>query len=141
MTEDFTGKKLAMSRALQDAGTEPSEVDVLFANGSGIPMDDIQESRAIEFVFGDSLEKLRVSSVKHITGHLIYGSAGVEIAASLLSLKEGIIPAVANLEKPDEACELPFVIGKPQYAMTQNVVFNSFGFGGQNASLVMRRFS
>lgn len=141
ITEDFTGKKLAMTRALTDAQTDSKEVDFLFANGSGIPMDDEQEARAIRTVFQTSLNNLRVTNVKPITGHLVYGSAGVEIGAALLALKDGVIPAVANLEKPADYCELPFVMGKPEYGLTQTFLFNSFGFGGQNASLVVRKAS
>lgn len=139
ITEDFTGKKLAMSRALHDAQVDSKEIDFLVANGSGIPMDDIQEAEAIRSVFHSSLAHIRVTNVKPITGHLIYGSAGVEIGAALLALRNGVIPAVANLEKPDEACELPFVMEKPEYTMTRTFLFNSFGFGGQNAALVVRK--
>lgn len=141
ITEDFTGKKLAMMRALHEAQTDSNEIDFLVANGSGIPMDDIQEAEAIRSVFHSSLKHLRVTNVKPITGHLVYGSAGVEIGAALLALRDGVIPAVANLEKPDEACELPFVMEKPEYTRTRTFLFNSFGFGGQNAALVVRKAS
>lgn len=141
ITEDFTGKKLAMSRALGDAQLDASDIDFLVANGSGIPMDDIQEAQAIRTVFQSSLNSLRVTNVKPITGHLVYGSGGVEIGAALLALRDGVIPAVANLEKPADHCELPFVMEKPAYTLTRSFLFNSFGFGGQNASLVVRKAS
>jgi 3-oxoacyl-[acyl-carrier-protein] synthase II len=141
ITEDFTGKKLAMSRALHDAQVDSKEIDFLVANGSGIPMDDVQEAQAIRSVFQSSMDRLRVTNVKPITGHLVYGSAGVEIGAALLALRDGVIPSVANLEKPDEACELPFVMEKPSYTRTRAFLFNSFGFGGQNAALVVRKAS
>ena len=141
ITEDFTGKKLAMSRALSEAQLDSKEIDFLVANGSGIPMDDVQEAEAIRSVFHSSLGHLRVTNVKPITGHLVYGSAGVEIGAALLALRDGVIPAVANLEKPAAACDLPFVMEKPEYTMTRSFLFNSFGFGGQNASLVVRKAS
>ncbi len=139
ITEDFAGKKFAMTRALHDAQMESKEIDFLVANGSGIPMDDAQEALAIRNVFTSSLGNLRVTNVKPITGHLVYGSAGVEIGAALLALRDGVIPAVTNLEKPDETCELPFVMEKPEYTMTRTFLFNSFGFGGQNASLIVRK--
>ncbi len=141
ITEDFTGKKLAMSRALTDAQLDSKEIDFLVANGSGIPMDDAQEAKAIRTIFNSSLQTLKVTNVKPITGHLVYGSAGVEMGAALLALRDGVIPAVANLENPAEYCELPFVMGKPKYTLTQSFLFNSFGFGGQNASLVVRKAS
>lgn len=140
ITEDFTGKKLAMVRALEDAQTDTREIDFLFANGSGIPMDDVQECQAVRSVFSSgAMKNLRVTNVKPITGNLIYGSAGVEIGAALLALRDGVIPAVGNLEKPDEGCDLPFIMGKPKYTMTRQFLFNSFGIGGQNAALVVRR--
>lgn len=141
ITEDFTGKKLAMTRALEEASVDSNEIDFLVANGSGIPLDDIQEVQAIRTVFGSSLKNLRVTNVKPITGHLVYGSAGVEMGAALLALRDGVIPSVANLEKPAENCELPFVMEKPEYTRTRSFLFNSFGFGGQNAALIVRKAS
>ncbi len=137
--EDHTGKKLAMTRALADAQTGPEEIDFLLANGSGIPSEDIQESHAIKSTFEKSLGKLLVTGVKPITGHLIYGSAGVEIAAAALSLHNGVIPPLVNFEKPDADCDLPFVTEKPQTFESRLCLFNSFGFGGQNAALVIRK--
>ncbi len=139
ITEDFTGKRLAMTRALDDAQIDPKEVDFLMANGSGIPLDDVQEAQAIRSVFDSSLDDLRVTNVKPITGHLVYGSGGVEIGAALLALRDGVVPAIANLERPDEECELPFVMEKPEYFLTRVFMLNSFGFGGQNASLIVRK--
>ena len=138
-TEDFTGKRLAMLGALNDASTSPSEIDFLIANGSGIPTEDIQEAEAVQSVFGNSLGRLRVTGVKPITGHLINGAGGVEIAAATLALQNGLIPPIANLETPDPACDLPFIQTKPDILEAETCLFNSFGFGGQHASLVVRK--
>lgn len=138
-TEDFNGKRLAMTRALNDAGSDLGDIDFLLANGSGIPQEDAQETQAVHSVFNHSVKNLNVTALKAVTGHLIYGSAGVEIAAGVLALDQGVIPPAANLEKPAPECDLPFVKGQPKVAGIKTVLFNSFGFGGQNASLIIRK--
>ncbi len=141
MGEDFTGKRLAMRRALENSHTSPSEVDFIFANGSGVPQEDVQEAQAIGSLFGSSVSKLHVTGVKPITGHLVYGSAGVEVAAAVLSLHESVLPPLINLENPAIDCELPFVKDRPKSCEAKTLLFNSFGFGGQNAALVLRKSS
>ena len=136
--EDIQGKRGAMVRALADAQLNPNEVDVLMANGSGVPQDDRLEAHAVESVFENSLRDLKVTGVKPITGHLVYGSGGVELGAAALSLYEGVIPKLANLEAPAPDCDLPFV-KKSEHTSVRRLVLNSFGFGGQNASLVLRK--
>ncbi len=138
-TEDFNGKRVAMIRALADAQVEPGDVDLLVANGSGIPQEDVQEARAIQAVFENSLQNIRVTALKPITGHLVYGSGGVEMGAAILALHQGIVPPLANLETPDPECDLPFIHQRPETAELNYAVFNSFGFGGQNASLLVRK--
>lgn len=137
-TRDYNGKRLAMARALEDASVAPNELDSLLAYGSGIPQEDIQESLAIQSVFNSSTGRLKVTGLKPVTGHLVYGSAGVEIAAAALSLSDGLIPPLANLNNPAVDCDLPFVKEKPQEG-SRNCLFNSSGFGGQNASLVLKK--
>lgn len=136
-SQDFTGKCLSMERALDHAQMLPEEIDVVFANGSGIPHEDIHETQALHIVFQNAINQIVVTGVKPITGHLIYGSAGVEIAAGLLSLRDQVVPHLVNLNKPDVACDLPFVSKKPLPRKLNSILFNSFGFGGQNASLVV----
>lgn len=139
--EDFTGKKLAMTRALHNAGMEPGEIDFLMANGSGIPSEDIQEARAVESVFAGAVGDLKITAAKPITGHLVYGAGGVEMAGALVSLVHGIIPPIAHFESADPQCDLPFVKSRPETAEMVAFLFNSFGFGGQNASLAVRKAS
>lgn len=136
--DDFTGKRVAIRRALEDASLEPAEVDVLVANGSGIPQEDVQESLAIHSLYTHTFEKLHVTAVKPIAGHLSYGSGGVEAVIASLIVSKQIIPPVANLEKPDPSCPLPFVRGKAKSCKIHASVLNTFGFGGQNASLVFK---
>ena len=137
--EDYTGKRMAMMRALDDSGTDPKDIDFILANGSGVPSEDIQEAHAVRSVFEPSFDSLLISGVKPITGHLIYGSGGVETGAALLALHHGFIPPLANFEKPAFDCDLPFVTEKSQNQEIGSMMFNSFGFGGQNASLVVRK--
>jgi 3-oxoacyl-[acyl-carrier-protein] synthase II len=137
--EDFTGKCVAMTRAMKEARLAPADIDILLANGSGIPQEDIQEACAVQSVFENQIAKLQVTAVKPITGHLVYGSGGVEIAAALMALRQEVIPPLTNLESPDPACELPFVIERPRPYAAGSFLLNSFGFGGQNATLVVKK--
>ena len=136
--EDIKGKRYAMIRALGDAQVNSGEIDLLMANGSGVPQEDITEARAVGSVFENSLKHLRVTGVKPITGHLVYGSGGVEFSAAALALHEGLVPPLANFESPDPECDLPFV-RKAEHTSVRRLLLNSFGFGGQNASLVLRK--
>lgn len=140
-SEDFKGKRSAMIRAIEQASVDRSDIAFVVANGSGIPQDDIQEARALEDAFGPSVGRIRVTGVKPVTGHLVYGSGGVEVAAAILALHYEVIPPLANLEAPDPACDLPFVKEGPQTCEASYALFNSFGFGGQNASLVLKKGS
>ncbi|MBI3316404.1 MAG: beta-ketoacyl-[acyl-carrier-protein] synthase family protein [Candidatus Omnitrophica bacterium] len=134
--EDFTGKRQAMMGALQDAAMAPNEIGFLLANGSGIPLEDIQESHAIQSVFQSALSEIKVTGVKPITGHVVYGAGGVELAAGIMALREGRVPPLANLDVPDPECDLPFA-KKAESSEAKSFLFNSFGFGGQNAALVV----
>ncbi len=136
---DFVGKRVAMAGALNDASMSPSEIDFVFANGSGLLHDDVHESEAIQSVFETALGEIKVTSVKPITGHLVNGSGGVEVAAATLALHEGAIPSILNLDDPDPECDLPFVRGQSQSSNASACLLNSCGFGGQNASLVLRK--
>lgn len=136
--DDFTGKRVAIRRALEDASLEPADVDVIVANGSGIPQEDIQESLAIHSLYTHTFNKLLVTAVKPVTGHLIYGAGSIEAVIAALIAKYKQIPPVINLEKPAPDCPLPFVRNKAQAYDVKISVLNTFGFGGQNASLVFR---
>ncbi len=137
--QDFLGKKLAMTRALTDAGTDAGDIDFLVANGSGIVQEDIQETQAVHSVFAGQTGRLKVTGVKPVAGHIIYGAGGVELGAAVLALHEGVIPPLANLETPDPACDLAIVRGEASPHDGRIALFNSFGFGGQNAALVIRK--
>ena len=139
-TKDYAGKCYAMKRALKESLRGTDEVDAVFANGSGIPKDDLQETSALHEIFQEKTGRLNVTGVKPITGHLVYGAGGVEFAAAMLALRDQMIPPLANLKKPDSGCDLPFVRDAPYCGAVRTLLFNSFGFGGQNASLVAVKY-
>ena len=137
--DDFTGKRVAIRRALEDAALEPSDVDVLVANGSGIPQEDVQESLAVHSFYAATFKKLHVTAVKPVIGNLVYGTGSVEAVVAAMATKKGQVPPVVNLESPDPDCSLPFVKDKAKSCQVNVAVLNTFGLGGQNASLVFKK--
>ncbi len=135
------GATEVMENALSDAGIEPSEVDYINAHGTSTPLGDIGEVRAIKQVFGDHAFKLAVSSTKSSTGHLLGAAGGLEAGFLALAIKHQILPATINHETPGEECDLDFVPNTPREADLRIGLTNSFGFGGTNGALVMKRWS
>jgi len=136
------GAQRAMRAAVQDAGLEPSDVDYINAHGTSTQLNDRYESIAIKKVFGEHASKLVVSATKSMTGHLLGAAGGVECIATALSLKNGVIHPTVNLENPDEDCDLDYCAGTTaRKADLEVALSNSFGFGGHNAVLAIRRFS
>ena len=125
--------------ALKDARVEPHEIGYVNAHGSSTPLNDTTETRAIKTVFGDHAEKLQVSSTKAYYGHALGASGAMEVAICALSLERGWLPPTLNLEDPDDGCDLDYIPGKGRDARVEYVLSNSFGFGGINAALVLRR--
>ncbi len=137
--QDHQGKALAMKRALEESAVEASDVDFILANGSGVPQDDDLEAAAISSLFEKQFGALAVTGVKPITGHSVYASGGIEFAAGLLAMRDHVIPPLANFETPSAQCHLPIVKGAGRSCAADMFVFNSSGFGGQNAALVVHR--
>lgn len=133
------GPALAMSRALQQARVRPEEVDVVNAHGTSTQANDRVETMAIKKVLGDHAYRTPVHAVKSMTGHSITAAGVVEAIASLKSLECGIIPPTLNYETPDPDCDLDYVPGKAREGSVRVALSNSFGFGGQNVALVLRR--
>jgi len=134
------GGMRAMSLAIEDAGLKPSEIDYINAHGTSTPINDSIETLAIKRLFGDYAYKLCISSTKSMIGHLLGASGAVEAIASIKAITEGVIHPTINYEYPDPDCDLDYV---PNVARKKNVnaaLSNSFGFGGQNACLVFRKF-
>ncbi len=130
-----TGAAACMQLALDDAGLAASAIGHVNAHGTSTPLNDAAEAEAIRKVFGDT--GIVVTSVKGVTGHLIGAAGAVEAVAALLSVRDGVVPPTANLERIGDDIELDVVAGSPREIGSRPVVSNSFGFGGHNASLVL----
>jgi len=137
------GAQRSMRMALADAKLDPSKVDYMNAHGTSTPQGDIQESRAIEKVFGDHAvsKKLWVSSTKSMMGHLLGGAGAVEAAICALSIAKGVVPPTINLDDQDPECRLDYVPRVARERRIDHAMSNSFGFGGTNCSLVLSRSS
>ncbi|MCZ6507870.1 MAG: beta-ketoacyl-ACP synthase II [Acidobacteria bacterium] len=129
-----------MSSALRDADIDLTEVGYINAHGTSTPLGDLGEVRAIKEVFGDHAYKLAVSSTKSSTGHLLGAAGGLEAGFLALALKHQILPATLNHDNPGEECDLDFVPHTPREVDLEVALTNSFGFGGTNGALVMRRW-
>jgi 3-oxoacyl-[acyl-carrier-protein] synthase II len=137
---DASGAANAMRVCLEDAGADAGEVDYVNAHGTGTRMNDVMETAAIKAVFGARAHALAVSSTKSLMGHLLAAAGAVEAAAGVLALVEGFLPPTLNYETPDPACDLDYVPNHARPARVRAVLSNSFGFGGQNACVLIRRW-
>jgi 3-oxoacyl-[acyl-carrier-protein] synthase II len=134
------GAARAMRAALRDAGVAPTDVGYINAHGTSTPYNDRFETLAIKGVFGEHARRLAVSSTKSMTGHLLGAAGGIEAIATLLAIHNGVLPPTINYETPDPECDLDYI---PNHARKQEVevaLSNAFGFGGTNATLVLRKF-
>lgn len=129
----------SMRLALKDANLEPHEVDYINAHGSSTPLNDPTETKAIKSVFGDSAYSLSVSGTKGYYGHALGASGAIEAAISALAIEREWLPPTVNLSVADEACDLNFLPGTGETKRVEHILTNSFGFGGINAALVLRR--
>lgn len=139
--EQGAGAHRAMLTALKDAGLAPDEVGYINAHGTSTPLGDAAEVAAVKRLFGAHAHRLSMSSTKSMTGHCLGAAGGVESVATVMALKDGILPPTINLDHPDEGFDLDFV---PKVAKTKAIdvaVNNTFGFGGHNVSLVFRRWT
>ncbi|GIP39002.1 3-oxoacyl-[acyl-carrier-protein] synthase 2 [Paenibacillus sp. J31TS4] len=134
------GAAQAMRLALQDARIRPDEVDVVSAHATSTGIGDLSETAAIKQVFGEDAYRVPVTANKSMTGHLLGAASAVEAVALVKSLQEGIIPPTINLDDPDPACDLDYVPHTAREASMRIGISNSFGFGGHNAVLVLKRF-
>jgi 3-oxoacyl-[acyl-carrier-protein] synthase II len=139
--EDGAGAALAMRRALRSAGLEPERVDYVNAHGTSTPLGDVAETRAIRAVFGDHADRLLVSSTKSMLGHALGATAAIEAGLCVFALRESVVPPTINLTDPDPLCDLDYVPLAARRAEIEVAVSNSFGFGGSNSSLVLRRWA
>ncbi len=138
---DGEGMARCMGAALDDAGITPEQVDYINAHGTSTPFNDLYETRAIKSVFGDRAGSVPVSSTKSMTGHLLGGAGGIETVFTALAAERGVIPPTINLETPDEDCDLDYVPNVSRAAAVTIAMTNSFGFGGTNAALILKKAS
>jgi 3-oxoacyl-[acyl-carrier-protein] synthase II len=134
------GLTVAMSRALKSAGIEPDEVYYINAHGTSTPYNDKFETAAIKKLFGEHARKLKISSTKSMTGHLLGAAGGVEAIAAVKSIETGTVPPTINLNDPDPDCDLDYVPHVAQQTSPRVVLSNNLGFGGQKSSLVFLAF-
>lgn len=135
------GAARAMMEAILDAGLKPEDVDYINAHGTSTDYNDKFETLAIKRVFGDHAYRLAVSSTKSMTGHMLGAAGGVEAIATALTISEGIIPPTINYENPDPDCDLDYVPNVARRAKVDVAISNSLGFGGHNASILLRRYN
>ncbi len=134
------GAGYAMKKALADADLSPDKIDYINAHGTSTPLGDKAETTAIKTIFGDHAYKLAVSSTKSQLGHLLGASGGVEFVICSLAMQEQIAPPTINLENPDEACDLDYIPNEARSMKMDYILTNSFGFGGHNACLVLKKY-
>lgn len=134
------GGARCMKMAIKDAGIEPTDVDYVNAHGTSTELNDKFETQAIKSVFGNHAYKLAVSSIKSMTGHMLGAAGGAEAGATALMIKEGIITPTINQEVKDSECDLDYVPNEARKQSINIAISNSFGFGGHNACIVLKRF-
>jgi 3-oxoacyl-[acyl-carrier-protein] synthase II len=138
---DASGQALAMKRALVCAGLQPEDVSYINAHGTSTPLNDKAETAAIKLALGEEVaRRIPISSIKSMIGHSGAGAGGVEAVASALTIRDNILPPTINYTYPDPACDLDYVPNEARKHEVEVVMSNSFGLGGQNASIVLRRY-
>jgi 3-oxoacyl-(acyl-carrier-protein) synthase len=138
--EDGTGAAQAMSEALRLAGLQPADIDYIAAHGTGTPLNDAAETLAIKLAFGEHARKLAISSPKSMVGHLLGAAGAVGALAAIMAIHDGVIPPTINLETPDPECDLDYTPLKARSLPVRAAAANGFGFGGQNGSVIFRRY-
>lgn len=129
-----------MAGALRDAGVTPDEVDYICAHGTGTPLNDASETRAIKRVYGEAAYGLSISSPKSMVGHLLGAAGGISAVTAVKAIHHDIVPPTSNLEHPDPECDLDYTPLVPRERQVNVAMANGFGFGGQNAVIVLRKF-
>jgi len=138
--EDANGAVRSMRMAIRKAGIDPSEVDYINAHGTSTPINDPTESLAVRTVFGDHAKTLAMSSTKSMTGHLLGAAGGLEAGITALAVRHQIAPPTINLENPDPACDLDYVPNVARPMKIRYALSNSFGFGGTNGTLLLKKY-
>ncbi len=135
------GAVRAMKRALRDANVQPDAVDYINVHGTSTPLGDIAENTAIKTTFGEHARKLHISSTKSMTGHLLGAAGAIEAIASIMACVADAIPPTINQEFPDPACDLDYTPNTPKQATVRYALSNTFGFGGKNATILVKKYT
>jgi 3-oxoacyl-[acyl-carrier-protein] synthase II len=130
----------AIKLALEDAGLRPEDIQYYNAHGTSTELNDVTETRMLKYAFGGHAKKLKISSIKSMTGHCVAGSGGIEAIACILAIRQGFFPPTINLENPDPECDLDYVPNKTQYGTIDAAASGNLGFGGHNGVVVFRRY-
>lgn len=138
--EDGSSQARAMQRALQDGGLNPHEVDYIGAHGTGTPLNDAIETKAIKTALGEAAYNVAISSIKSMTGHTLGAAGALSVIAAIQAMQTGCLPPTINLETPDPECDLDYVPNLARPAEVKVAMVNGFGFGGQNASVVLKKW-
>ena len=138
---DGHGAARAMQLALEHARISPDQVDYINAHATSTDIGDLCETRAIKKVFGNYAHSVPISSTKSMTGHLLGGAGGVEMAVCALAIRDSVIPPTINLENPGEGCDLDYTPKVAREKKVRVALNNSFGFGGHNATLIATQFT
>jgi nodulation protein E len=133
------GAARAIAGCLEDARIRPDAVDYVNAHGTATAANDATETKALHSVFGAHAKKLMVSSTKSMHGHALGGAGAIELAATIIAMREGFIPPTANYTEPDPQCDLDYVPNEARQAKADVAISNSFAFGGHNAVIAIRR--
>jgi 3-oxoacyl-[acyl-carrier-protein] synthase II len=136
---DAEQQAVAIRTALENTGTSPQEVDYINAHGTSTKLNDAAETKAIKLVFGETAYRVPISSNKSMTGHLACAAGAVEAVAAVMAINHGIIPPTINYETPDPDCDLDYVPNKARHQAVNVCLSNSFGMGGQNCSIVIKK--
>jgi 3-oxoacyl-[acyl-carrier-protein] synthase II len=134
------GAARAMKIALQTAGLKPEDVDYINAHGTSTPTNDPLETKSIKKAFGDHAYKLKVSSTKSMTGHMVGAAGAVEAIISIKAIQDNFVPPTTNLDNPDPECDLDYVPNKGIEMPVNVVLSNSLGFGGHNSAVILKRY-
>ena len=139
--EDGSGAARAMENAIKDAGMAAEDIDYVNAHGTSTHHNDLFETKAIRLALGDHAEKVKINSTKSMIGHLLGAAGGVEFITCVKSIQDGFVHATVGLEKPGEGCDLDYTMGDGVSMNVDVAISNSLGFGGHNASLIVKKFS
>jgi 3-oxoacyl-[acyl-carrier-protein] synthase II len=135
------GAAAAMTKALRRSAVAPDEIDYIVAHGTSTPLNDVTETKAIKTTFGGHAQRVAISSPKSMVGHLLGAAGAVSALAAIGAIREGVVPPTINLENPDPDCDLDYVPNEKRAKKVETAIINGFGFGGQNAVAVFRRFN